>query len=38
MDYLTEKDPLQELFREVESQFDEQIQKSKKTAVDAKGL
>ena len=38
MDFLTEKDPLQELFREVESQFDEQIQKSKKTAVDAKGL
>ena len=38
MDYLAEKDPLQELFREVESQFDEQIQKSKKTAVDAKGL
>ena len=36
MVYLTEKDPLQELFREVESQFDEQIQKSKKTAVDAK--
>ena len=38
MDFLAEKDPLQELFREVESQFDEQIQKSKKTAVDAKGL
>ena len=38
MDYLNEKDPLQELFREVESQFDEQIQKSKKTAVDAKGF
>ena len=37
-DYFTEKDPLQELFREVEQQFDEQIQKSKKTAVDAKGL
>ena len=37
LDYFTEKDPLQELFREVEQQFDEHIQKSKKTAVDAKG-